>query len=325
MLDNHNNRTLILLTGFACNNNCIMCSLETSRQGGINRTTTEIVADIHRGAKEGFTRIEFTGGEPSIRGDISQLVRVAKSLGFQEIGMSTNGRIFFYEKICKKFIESGLNRVSISLHGPGEKIHDAITRTPGSFKQTIKGIKNIQEFPEITLELATVISKINYKYLIEFWFFISQGLRIKKWALLDTIPDGNANAFYKSLSVRLNILSGYFVKLFYALSENAHISFFDFPLCLFPPFMRNSESTDFVIAKERNYIAEQRGFFPTRIKKKDDFYFDKHKKRIHICQRCIFNARCGGIWQKYIDIYAGEEIATLSYRNRCLKEKEEVK
>lgn len=311
-------KTLVILTGFACDNNCIMCSLSSFKQSKINRTTNELLLEIKKGKREGFERVEFTGGEPGIRKDIFQLINYARFLRYKEIRISTNGRIFYYSNLCRKFVENGLNRINISLHGNTPQLHNAISRTPGAFEQTIQGIRNIQKYPWVNLEINTVVTRINYKNLNEISSFIFNFLDIPKWTILDLIPDGNALSLYDSLSVKLNHLSKALSDICVILPKQSHISFFDFSFCIFPPSIRNLESISLVGAKEREKI-EQRGYNPTRIKKINNQYVDKYKIKVAVCKNCKFNLQCGGVWKKYVELYGKREISVLAKKHQCLK------
>lgn len=61
------NKSLLVLTGFSCNNNCIVCSLKDRQEFYSDRTTEEIMKDMDVGIEKGFGAVEFTGGEPTIR------------------------------------------------------------------------------------------------------------------------------------------------------------------------------------------------------------------------------------------------------------------
>lgn len=307
------------MTGFACNNNCLICSLSTIKKTHINRTTEEIFDEIAKGKKEGFNRIEFTGGEVSIRNDIFRLIGYAKQRGFKEIGISTNGRIFCNKSILERFIASGLNRLSISLHGPTPKIHDAITRTPGSFEQTVAGIKNIKACSFLFIEVNSVILKTNFSYLGQLQYFIFCELGMRRWVITDLIPDGNILPFYKNACVRLFDLSVTLDSLIKKAPKNSQLTFFDFPLCLFSKKNRNSNNNIFIVAQERNEIAEQRGFNPVRIKKVQQKFTDKHKQRTLHCRSCIFDARCGGVWSPYLQLFGAAEILRLAHIHQTLK------
>src|SRR3989339_703543 len=142
---NNNKKNLLVLTGFRCNNNCIVCSIADCENDYQDRSYNDITKDLKRGFKNGCDSVEFTGGEPTIRADIIKLVKEANDLGYKTISLSTNGRFFAYDDFCEKIINTGLNKVTFSLLGPNKETHDAITRTPGSFGQILTGIKNVQK------------------------------------------------------------------------------------------------------------------------------------------------------------------------------------
>lgn len=313
-----NNKKLILVTGFACNNNCLMCSLQASKQAKINRTTQQLILDIEQGRKNGFEKIEFTGGEPAIRKDIFQLIKYARAKGFKDIAISTNGRMFFYPDVCGMFVESGLSRIYFSLHGHTPKLHDAITRTPGSFEKIVSGIKNMFNYSTVEINISTLILRLNYKYLKEMSYFMFETFGIKNWLLLDLIPEGNSLPLYKGLAVRIADLSKAFCGLPSALPDKACVSLVDFPLCIFPKHIRNSNYFYFITAKEKNKLTAQSNYGATRISKAKDTYSDKYKIKLTICGKCSYRDSCAGIWKRYIELYGGDEIKELAEKNDVL-------
>lgn len=307
------------MTGFACNNNCLICSLASIKKTHINRTTEEIFDEIAKGSKEGFKRIEFTGGEASIRNDIFRLIAHAKYRGFKEIGLSTNGRILSNADILKELIKQGLNRLNISLHGHTKKIHDAITRTPGSFEQTVEGIRNLTALSFPIIEINTVILKTNFSHLEQLQQLIFSEFNINRWVISDLIPEGNISPFYKNVCIRLTDFSKALNSLIAKTPINSRLTFFDFPLCLFSKKNRNSKKNIFIVAQERDEIVEQRGFNPVRIEKLQEKFMDKHKQRTVHCKSCIFDARCGGIWSPYLRLFGDTEILRLARIHQTLK------
>ena len=314
-----NSKNLLVLTGFSCNNNCVVCSVRTKQQFYPDRDYNEIVKDLEQGINNGFNWVEFTGGEPTIRKDIIQLVSKAKSLGYQKIAFSTNGRLFSYQKFCDQIIQAGLNKITFSLLGPERKIHEAITRTPGSFEEIIKGIKNVQRHHDIHLNISSVISRFNYKNLKKFGKFI-QSLGIKQWYLLDLIPDGNAQIFYDSLVVRLPELSRELNTLVDIVNGFKEFGFFDFPLCLFSLELRNKKNICLVNAKMRLETSQQVGYNPKRIEiSNEGVYQDVYRENIDTCKKCRYYKECGGIWRAYLERYGGIEIQDLAKKHGCLK------
>ena len=314
----NSNQVFLTMLGFSCNNNCIMCTTKPKERDYKDRDTKEILDDLKKGINQGFRKVEFTGGEPTIRRDILDLIKYAKDLGYKDIALSTNGRMLSYNNFTEELIKSGVRRVNFSLYGHNAKLHDAITRTPQSFKQTIQGIKNVQKFSEVTIIVNTVISRLNYQYLTEIGNFLLS-LRINFFNILDLIPDGYAKDFYKTLVVKMNDLSVALNGLGDILDKFNLITFFDFPLCLFKPEIRDNPHATFITAEGRKSTAKQVGYKPRRFEKeKGDIYTDVHKKRIAICTRCKFYKECGGVWKDHLDLYSDKEIIVLAQRNQCL-------
>ena len=95
-------KRLDLKVGYTCNNNCRFCVVADKRKFG-DLTTKELKKQMEEGRKT-CEDIVFTGGEPTIRKDIFELVRYAKKLKFDTIQIQTNGRMFASKKFCEKII-----------------------------------------------------------------------------------------------------------------------------------------------------------------------------------------------------------------------------
>ncbi len=134
-------------TGLACNNRCAHCPQPPLRSlfGKIakNLSTEDIKQRILMGLEQGADEIAFTGGEPTLRTDIGQLIRFAHDNGAKRVSVTTNGRMFSYAAFCDQMLDAGLNGVSVSLHGPDAKTHEALTCVQGSFKQAVSGIATL--------------------------------------------------------------------------------------------------------------------------------------------------------------------------------------
>ena len=311
----------LAMLGFSCNNNCLMCTTKPKAENYNDRTTKEIIDDLKQGRKQGFQKVEFTGGEPTIRKDIISLIKYAKDLGYQDIGLSTNGRMLSYKNFAQKIINEGVNRINFSLYGHNSELHNAITRTPKAFEQTIQGIKNVQKFPNTVIIVNVVVSQINYQHLNQIGKFLSS-LKIRFFNILDLIPDGYAKDFYETLVVRMNDLSPALNNLENILNEFDLITFFDFPLCLFSERLRRNSRTAFVTAKTRKETAKQVGYHPKRfrlIKEKGGIYTDFHKEWGEVCKKCQFFKECGGMWREYLKLYGEKEIAEFAHLHKCLK------
>lgn len=161
-------------TGLSCNNRCPYCPQQILRSCRPHAalSTDEVIAAMQEARSKGFDHIALTGGEPSVRPDFLQLIEQARRIGFSRITITTNGRMFAYREFARLAVVSGLTGASISLHGPDAATHEAMTSTPGSFAQTLAGLKNLrcERGPDgrmLELSTITVISRPNAHRLRE--------------------------------------------------------------------------------------------------------------------------------------------------------------
>lgn len=139
---------LTIETGTSCNNQCDYCpqrALRAAMGKGLDPGTDELKRRIGLARVQGFEEIAFSGGEPTIRKDLFDLVEYAASMGFQRVSMTTNGRMFAYRDFARRMVDAGLTGVSVSLHGPNPAIHDGLTGVEGSFEQAVAGLKALRE------------------------------------------------------------------------------------------------------------------------------------------------------------------------------------
>ena len=147
-----------------CNSNCIMCpSPEHSRKGSETIQLGDLM-ELARHIPSDAPHLTITGGEPFLMGEqiFTFLHYLKEKFDGTEFLFLTNGRIFAVEKYLQQFCETapGNSIVAIPVHGSCQQIHDAITRTDGSFKQTILGIKKLLK-KGVPVEVRLVVSKKN--------------------------------------------------------------------------------------------------------------------------------------------------------------------
>ena len=104
----------------------------------------------------GIPHIIFTGGEPTLRDDLPELIAHAESNG-QITGLNTNARRLSDERFVARLVESGLDHVQITLESCEAVIHDRMVRAKGAFVQTVKGIKNVLASPLYVMTNTTML------------------------------------------------------------------------------------------------------------------------------------------------------------------------
>ena len=99
-----------------CNLRCLYCMPEemTFRPNAELMQDDEILILTHLFASLGFDKIRLTGGEPTVRANIVELVRgIVHTPGIRSISMTTNGVLL--PKLAGPLARAGLQRVNISL------------------------------------------------------------------------------------------------------------------------------------------------------------------------------------------------------------------
>jgi len=163
----------LLNLGKKCNNRCTICDF-LQRQYTVDKTTIEIKKEMDKICGKS---ILISGGEPTVRPDIFDIILYAKSLDFNKIALETNGRMFSYKDFCSKIIDAGANQFFVYIHGPTADVHESITNTEGSFEQTLAGIRNLTDAEQI-VEAKVCVTTKNYKHLLE-TFKLLNGCRVK--------------------------------------------------------------------------------------------------------------------------------------------------
>ncbi|BAB60222.1 molybdenum cofactor biosynthesis protein moaA [Thermoplasma volcanium GSS1] len=108
-----------------CNFNCFFCHMEGTEISGEALKPEEIERVVKIAHKFGVNKIKLTGGEPTLRRDLIDIVKRIRKYITGNISMTTNGvmlPILAYE--LKK---AGLDRVNISMHAFDEDTFQAIT------------------------------------------------------------------------------------------------------------------------------------------------------------------------------------------------------
>ncbi len=147
------------LTTLRCNCDCESCFWKDNTVK--NELTLEEIKRIYLEAKEeGFLVSILWGGEPTIRKDITDIIKFAKNeANFAFMGMVTNGFL-----IPKRISEFGndLDLILMSLDSPVREEHDKIRSLPGLYDNIMKSIEIIKrDYPLISLQFSFSISKHN--------------------------------------------------------------------------------------------------------------------------------------------------------------------
>ena len=272
-----------LYVGLQCNNNCIFCSEADEYMENLRPKTFEEIKKEMKKVRKGYDFVNLMGREPTLRSDFLDILELAQSLGFRQIGFTTNGRMLAYPEFAKEVLEAGVNQIVISLAGASAQIHDRETQAAGSFNQTLSAIKNVIRFkrPEVSLIVNIPLNRLNYRNLKP-TLELLLNLGVKEINLLFIAPLSKRSRS-KKIVMKMSQLGKYVFEATKPYSGKSGIKFLlvEFLPCSLP-------------RKARNY------FFPCLEK-------NPSKVRIPLCAGCSYRDQCDGVLEDYIRLYGKEE------------------
>lgn len=93
-------------------------------------TTPELLNITSILIRHGITKLRFTGGEPSLRSDLPDIIQAVNQMaGLQSIGITSNGIIL--KRRLKTLIQAGLTNLNLSLDTLDPLKFELITRRKG--------------------------------------------------------------------------------------------------------------------------------------------------------------------------------------------------
>ncbi|MFM7581920.1 MAG: GTP 3',8-cyclase MoaA, partial [Caldilinea sp.] len=141
----------------ACNLRCVYCMPEqmTFRPRSELMSDEELLYLVQIAVSLGVTKIRLTGGEPTIRPGVVELVRALASIpGVQDLAMTTNGLLL--DKLAQPLAEAGLKRVNISIDTLDAQKFRRITRW-GAIEEVWNGIKAAEQAGLTPIKLNAVV------------------------------------------------------------------------------------------------------------------------------------------------------------------------
>ncbi|XP_028995746.1 molybdenum cofactor biosynthesis protein 1 isoform X2 [Betta splendens] len=185
-----------------CNLRCQYCMPEE----GVRLTprsqllsTAEIMTLARLFVKEGVNKVRLTGGEPLIRPDVLDIIKLRKLEGLKTIAVTTNGMNL--ARFLPKLKEAGLDLINISLDSLIPDKFEFIARRKG-FVKVMEGIDKAIEMGYSPVKInCVVIRGLNEDELIDFVALTEKKpLEVR---FIEYMPfDGNMWNFKKMVSYR---------------------------------------------------------------------------------------------------------------------------
>jgi radical SAM protein with 4Fe4S-binding SPASM domain len=270
--------------------------------------------------------VSFTGGEPTLRPDLPELVKHAKKTGFW-VNLITNGTLVTKE-LAVKLKDSGLDSAQVSVEAGNAGLHDPIAAVPGSFERTMSGIENIRD-AGIRVHTNTTISALN-RNALEGIVDMVKRLGLDKLSMNMLMPAGSAITNIDETFISYTDI-GPLVESVKRAAERAGLEFMWYsptPVCIFNPVEhglgnKGCAACDGLLSvapngdvlpcssypKPMGNMLENKGKFGQLWHSEGFRHFQRKEFAHDDCKKCEKLAMCNGgcplYWQKtgYAELY----------------------
>lgn len=168
----------------ACNLSCQYCRASASHEPDQGELDTDEAKRFVESIAPLKPMLILSGGEPLLRPDLFQIIRLAVSLGIR-VSLASNGTLIT-SGLAEEIADSGVSRVSISLDGADAAMHDH-GRGQGSFERSIRGIENLRG--RVDFQINFTVTQKNQSELIRI-FDLAEKLGAAALHIFFLVPTG---------------------------------------------------------------------------------------------------------------------------------------
>ncbi|PCI31636.1 MAG: hypothetical protein COB53_12965 [Elusimicrobia bacterium] len=286
-----------------CNIGCVFCSNPVEGFRGTNeKYTLDVITRKVKEYKEGHRRFlkfddvsdyfNLTGGEPTLNPDFLKILgHIRKEFPSRLIRLLTNGRMFAYEKFCKSVFAIGGDKfeAAIPIFGYDAKTHESISRAPGSFENTMEGLRHALDARKDNqkVEVRVILTRIQVKFLdglIE--MLLERFPDIDRLCFLFVEVEGFAEKYRDRLVFPMSECATHVDRNYENLQKLKEVRLYHFPLCTLPtrlwPFVHNTLS--------------------------DIKLVENHEE----CAKCVYKESCVGVHRSYMKYMGAPDIKAIT-------------
>lgn len=149
-----------------CNLHCSFCfagSGDDSRES--EKTPDEIYEIFRELVGGGRSFLQLSGGEPTVRDDLPEIVAAAKRAGCDSIQLNSNGiRLGRDREFTKKLADAGLSFVFMQFDGLDDEVYKKLRNKP-LLQEKLDAINNCNEFNIGVTLVPTIVPGVNDKQI----------------------------------------------------------------------------------------------------------------------------------------------------------------
>lgn len=266
----------------------------------------EVKEQIREFKKKGVSGILFTGGEPTLYEELPEAIEYCVSEGL-EPRMITNGQKLSVDAYAKVLAASGITNVNVSLYSYKKEVQERITRTPGSFDKSLKGIENTLKYMgHANINIA--ITSLNIDHLSDTVKFIHRKYPqihhfVFNYLLIIGIAQNNLFVVPKLVDAELELKkTAHFLK-----KHNITFRMERVPLCYMGGFEECATETRQIVKDQPYllYLLRRKKVEKAKVRGEDKFY---EYSKADCCKSCFLTTICAGLDPRYARVMGTKEL-----------------
>lgn len=283
-----------------CNQKCVFCNAPPGSPE--YPTSLDDLKGRIASAAAGSSLI-LSGGEPTISKRLGEVVALARARGIGRLELQTNATMMSSLPFARSIAELGFHNLLVSLHSHDAATSDLITRTPGTFELTLRGVRNLNAL-SVPLTLNFVINELNYRQLPEFVDFFMA--RTDVFRATNTLcfsfvqPNGFAWENRRGIVPRISEVVPHLERaldscvangLSFAISESG------IPVCFVERFKAHHQELQKALAGVSDALTSISA---------------SQKVRRADCVGCAYSGQCPGVWRTYANVHGLDELKPIA-------------
>jgi MoaA/NifB/PqqE/SkfB family radical SAM enzyme len=201
-------------------------------------------------------------------------------------------------KFAQQVVERGVSLFIVSMHGANAITQDKIAMAMGSFRQAVKGMRNMKELGQ-KIRTNSVVCKDNYTELPEI-VDLCMDLSADHINISALHTSGTALRNFWDVTPRYEEIQPYVLEAVdRAVARNRVVTLEGFPFCSIPGYEHH------MIDWTNNKFKM---LYRTFVLDDYENYMDKFTRvKDERCGSCVHNATCGGVYKEYAQFIGWDE------------------
>lgn len=166
-----------------CNQHCPYCFARSEEEVADEPSLSDIERKydllLELGEERPFN-IQLSGGEPTVREDLPEIIRMGQDKGFEYIQINTNGqRLAVEDGYAKKLKDAGATVIYLQFDGTREDIYEALRGEP-LLNIKKKAIANCKKASLPVILVPTIVKQANLNNIGEMMDFLLENIDVVK-------------------------------------------------------------------------------------------------------------------------------------------------